>query len=52
MFKQGSAGQVAPLDLAGVVQSITDLAGNDCKRSAPSLIQVWAEERALTLGIS
>ena len=52
MFKQGSAGQVAPLDLAGIVQSITDLAGNDYKWSAPSLIQVWAEERALTRGIS
>ena len=33
-----SGGQVAPLDLAGIVQSIADLAGNDYKRSAPSLI--------------
>lgn len=31
-----------PLDLAGIVQSITDLAGNYYKQSAPSLIQVWS----------
>lgn len=29
------------LDLAGIVQSITDLAGNYCKQSAPSVTQPW-----------
>lgn len=41
-----------PLDFAGIVESINDLVGNYYKQTAPSLIQVWAEGRALTHRIS